>query len=146
MVRSAAGLLAALLLAGSAFAQPDPLSPEGIVLGVEARRYRAMIEPDVAILEEILADDLRFTHASGSVESKYEFIASLESGNLDYESIETRDVLVRIYEKAAVVTGAAKLAVVSLGQRRSVDLLYTAVYVRGEKGWRLVSYQSTQRP
>ena len=138
--------LLVVFLAAPAGAQPDPLSPEAEVLAAQQRRYQAMIDVDVAALEALLADDLRFTHADGKVESKYEFIASLESRNLDYQAIEESDTRVRIHGPAAVVTGETRTRLVVGGERRRVHLLFTAVYVRGEGGWRLVVYQSTEHP
>ena len=134
--------------AGAVFAQDvDPSSPEGVVIAAEARRYKAMIEADVGGLERILADELRYVHASGNVETKYQLIASLESGNLDYQAIEPSDVVVRIHGDTAVVTGFADFRLEVRGTRSSARLLYTAVYKRIQGGaWRLWVYQSTRHP
>ena len=140
-------LVALTAVAVAARAQTDPLSPEGEVMVVEERRTQAMVDADVPALESLLADQLRFTHANGNVESKYQVIAALESKNLDYQSIETSGVVVRVYGSAAVVAGTAKVRLVELGERRRVDLVYTAVYARSEEGdWQLVAYQSTRSP
>ncbi|MDH3684628.1 MAG: nuclear transport factor 2 family protein [Myxococcales bacterium] len=142
------GLLWAIFLGaapGSA-QEPDPSSPEGALLAVEARRYKAMIEAEVTGLEKLLADDLRYTHANGSVETKYQLIASLEAGNLDYQAIGTRDVTVRIVGDVGVVTGVAELRLAVRGIRSWAHLLYTAVYVKRERGWQLWVYQSTRHP
>jgi hypothetical protein len=125
---------------------PDPSSPEGAVLAAETRRYKAMIDADVAELERLLAVDLRYTHANGSVETKYQLIASLESGNLDYQTIESSDVTVRVVGDAAVVTGIAALRVVERGAPNGARLLYTAAYVKREGVWQLWVYQSTRHP
>lgn len=140
-------LCAMVLCAGSVSAQdPDPSSPEGVVLAAEARRYKAMIEADVAGLEKLLADDLRYTHANGSVETKYQLIASLEAGNLDYQAIGTREVTVRVVGDLAVITGVAELRLAVRGVRSWAHLLYTAAYRKREGSWQLWVYQSTRHP
>ncbi|MGI9431241.1 MAG: nuclear transport factor 2 family protein [Myxococcota bacterium] len=142
------GLLWAIFLGAvpGAAQEPDPSSPEGALLAIEARRYKAMIEANVPSLEKLLADDLRFTHANGSVETKYQFIASLEAGNLDYQAIGTRDVTVRIVGDVGVITGVAEVRLGIRGARSWAHLLYTAVYVKRERGWQLWVYQSTRHP
>jgi hypothetical protein len=139
-------LLIASLLGAAAVAQPDPLSPEAEVRAVEQKRYRAMIDGDVETLESVLADELRYVHANGSVDSKYEFIASLDSGNLDYEAIDVDDQHVNVYGQAAVVSGTSRVRLLAGGAQRRARLIFTAVYVRGDSGWRLVAYQSTESP
>ena len=144
---AAGTLFATALWAVSAVAQtPDPSSPEGAVLAAEARRYKATVDADVKVLEEMLADDLRYTHANGSVEGKYQFIASLESGNLDYQAIATRDVSARVVGDAAVITGIADLRLVVRGAPTKAALLYTAAYVKRDGAWLLWVYQSTRHP
>jgi Domain of unknown function (DUF4440) len=141
--------LAWLALAPSVRAEQAPLppGPEGDLLRLEERRYRAMVDVDVAALQEILGDELRFTHANGSVDTKYVLIASLESGRLDYVSARSRDPAVRVYGDAAVVVGTGVLEVrVSSGPIMKLKNLFTAVYAKRDGAWRLVAYQSTKAP
>jgi hypothetical protein len=146
LAKSCLSCVVALLAAAASAQPPDPSSREGAVLAAEGRRYKAMIAVAVDALEPLLADELRFTHANGNVEAKYEFIASLESGNLDYQAIETSEVAVRVLGEAAIVTGVADLQLVARGNRSRVRLLYTAVYVERDGAWRLLVYQSTRHP
>ena len=80
------------------------------------------------------------------MEAKYQFIASLESGNLDYQAIDTRDVTARVLGDVAVVTGIADLRLVVRGAAARAALLYTAAYVKRDGAWRLWVYQSTRHP
>ena len=120
--------------AAEATAAADPIEQ---VRQVEARRYDAMARNDLAALGDLLADDLTYTHSQGVVNTKAQMLASLESGALRYRSVTTDDVQIRVYGDAAVVTGAAVLAVTAGGHDVSVPVRFIAVYARQDGRWRL---------
>ena len=60
---------------------------ENEVLETQARRFRTMIGVDLEALESILSDDLTYTHTSGRMETKEEFVSSLVSQSIIYQSI-----------------------------------------------------------
>jgi ketosteroid isomerase-like protein len=127
--------------------EPLPPGPEGEVLRAEERRLAAVVGADAAALQEILDDELRFTHSTGQVDTKYVYIASLESGRLDYLEARARDVTARVYGDAGVLTGTTVLRLrVGGGEPQKAKLLYTAVYAKRDGAWRLVAYQSTRQP
>jgi hypothetical protein len=146
--RVACVLLLPLALAHAAGAlepgKPLPPGPEGEILAAEALRQRALVDADLAALRELCGDELRFTHASGVVETKYVLLAALESGRLDYLAIKTSDEIVHVYGDAGVLTGNAIVHVKTAdGSRRTIPNVYTAVYAKRDGAWRLVAYQST---
>src|SRR3954447_5830914 len=53
---------------------PMNSNPVDQALQSEDRRFAAMANSDIEVLEEVLADDLHYTHANGMVEDKAEFI------------------------------------------------------------------------
>jgi hypothetical protein len=147
--RHACLLLLPFLVAGAASAidpaKPFPEGPEGEILAAEAERQRAFVDADLAALGELCGEELRFTHASGTVQTKYRLIAALESKRLDYVAIRTSGEAVHVYGEAGVLTGDAKVSIqLPGGERRTIDNVYTAVYVKREGAWRLVAYQSTE--
>ncbi len=112
----------------------------------EIRRFEAMVRGDVAALDDILSEDLTYTHATGVFESKGEFIAKLKSGQTKYESFAPEDVLVRIYGTTGVVTGAARVKVQAKGEHLSFQLRFTDVYVKKGDRWQMVAWQATRLP
>ena len=112
----------------------------------ETRRFEAMVRADLATLDEILADDLTYTHASGAHESKAQFIANLKSGQVKYESLTPEDTHIRLYGSAGVVTGMARVTVQVGGERKSFRLRYTDVYVKADGRWRMIAWQATRLP
>ncbi|HZP25527.1 MAG TPA: nuclear transport factor 2 family protein [Dehalococcoidia bacterium] len=111
---------------------------------IESRKFAAMVNREFAELEHILADDLTYTHSIGQLENKAEYLATLRSGNLVYQAIETEELNVRVYGDASVVTGRAKMRVGSGDQSTNLLIRFTDVYVKREGRWQLVAWQATR--
>lgn len=103
-----------------------------------------MTQADTAALERILAYDLTYTHSSGHEDSRSSLIESLKTGALKYLSIDTDEVQVRVYGKAAVVTGTCRMKVDSQGQEFNLRLRFTDIYVKRNSRWQMVAWQSTR--
>lgn len=133
-------LLCTALLPALAAAQ----AAEEEVRAADARRFEAMVRRDREALDRLLADDLIYTHSTGQVETKTQFLASIASGGLVYRSIQPREVQVRLLGDVAVLTGRAELGV--RAQERDMDLAvrFTSVYVRRDGVWRMAAWQSTR--
>ena len=110
----------------------------------ESRRFEAMVRGDMAALEEILSDDLTYTHASGAHESKTQFLTHLKSSQVKYQSFSPEDMLVRVYGTTGVVTGGAYVEVLVRGERNSFRLRFTDVYVKKDDRWQMVAWQATR--
>ena len=143
-----AGLIALAIAAFGLVAVADEVAGgniEASVLEVQADRFRAMTEVDIAALDAILADDLVYTHTTGRSETKGEFLASIQ-GMVKYRSIAPKESQVRIYGDIAVVNGESAMHV-SAGERQIfMDILFIEVYHRNDGDWQLVSWQSTRIP
>ena len=116
------------------------------IIALENRRFEAMTNQDAQALDEILADDLSYTHSTARVETKAEFISSSTSGRNKYRSIERDDVTVRQYGDTAVVTGHARIHVNSNGQDVKFQVRFLDVYAKRDNVWRMVAWQSTRLP
>jgi hypothetical protein len=116
------------------------------IIKMEDRRLKAMTQTDTAALDQILADDLTYTHSSGMLETKAQFIDSLKSGRVKYESVECDEVKVRDYGATAVVTGFANFKVQSGGRGTSFRVRFTDIYVNRGDLWQMVAWQSTRLP
>jgi ketosteroid isomerase-like protein len=112
----------------------------------EARRFEAIVRGDAAALDDILSDDLSYTHATGVHETKAEFLAKLKAAQLKYESFAPEDVRVRIYGTTGVVTGVARVKVQVKGEPLSFPLRFTDVYVKQGGRWQMVAWQATRLP
>lgn len=114
------------------------------ILAADARRFAAMIQGDLAALEDLLAEDLTYTHSNGQVETRTQFLESLRSGKLRYLAAMPSDVNVRVYGDTAVVTGRVEMKVSSQGQEPTVTARFTEVWVKRGGAWKLAAWQSTR--
>ncbi|MGO9271903.1 MAG: nuclear transport factor 2 family protein [Terriglobia bacterium] len=136
-------MLPAMLAQAVPHSKPaDMPSVESEVKSLEARRFQALVEADVPALENLLSDDLVYTHASGLRQNKAEFLASIRSGEIQYHSFTPQDVKVRLYGSTAVVTGHASVMARTKGQEVSSELLYLEAFVKQDGRWQLVAWQS----
>ena len=119
-------------------------APEVAVKAAELQRFEAATKNDLDTLGKLLADDLTYTHSTGVLETKAQFIGSLKAGKLKFKKIEPADVQVRVYGKTALINGTAKLAVVSDGHPKDVNIRFTDVWVSRAGQWQMVAWQSTK--
>jgi len=125
-------------------AAADDITTEQSALDFQTARFNAMVDADVERLEEFLADDLTYTHTTGWIETKSEFLSTVESGSIDYMAVIPREVKVRIYGDIAVITGLSRMQG-TVGDR-AVDftIRFTDVSRRLGYSWQLVAWQSTK--
>lgn len=116
------------------------------VLEVERQRVDALIRDDHAALEQILANDLTCIHASGTIETKAEFLESLTSGRLKYKTPGSSTTHVRVYGDTAILTGNTQVHSVSIGVDDRSKLRFTLVYVKRDSLWQLAAWHSTRLP
>lgn len=136
-------VLVVVLSSASVFAQ-DKAAQEAIE--TEKKRVQYLIRDDLVSLAGILADDLTYTHSSGVLDTKDQFLASLRSGEVKYEMIEHESINARTYGDTAVLTGRSKVKVKVKGQDLNMQLRFTLVYVKREGGWQMAAWQSTRLP
>lgn len=133
MRRGALALVACLGLACASVSPPAD---------VDAPRREALVEGDVAALEVLLADGMRYGHANGEVQTKQELIAALASGRIDYRAIRLEAGETHEVAGALVVTGRQTVEVTAEGRAVTSHSAFSAVYARDAGRWRLVAYQS----
>jgi len=66
---------------------------------------QAAVKQDAAGLQRYMADDLQYAHAGGQTQNKEQYIAAVTKGPAHYESFTFSDVKIKLYGKAAVLTG-----------------------------------------
>ena len=116
------------------------------VVATQAARFQAMLNADVATINDILADDLVYAHTTGKIVTKASLVENIGSGAVDYQKMELTDSNVRIFGDVAVITGSANMQV-NVGDRiNRLSIRFIEVYVAKDSHWQLVSWQSTRVP
>jgi hypothetical protein len=118
------------------------------VLAAEDARFAAMTGANVSELRSWLADDLRYVHSTGKVESREQFLASIAGGARRYLEITPLErQVVMLGHESALVHGHGRIVVMSGGNRLDMEIRYFAIYGLGGDGhWRLRAWQSLRLP
>lgn len=136
------GVLAAV--PGRAQVAPDAVRAE--LLALESRWDSAVVRKDIAVLEQILAPSFVFIDAAGTVSSRSEMLAGLQTPDLVIDPFETRDVQVRLYGSTAILTGWYEQTGRFQGRAYRTRSRYTDVYVREAGRWVAVTAHASTLP
>jgi hypothetical protein len=122
------------------------MSSEKEILGLEDKRFGAMIARDFAALDKLVHDQLLYTHSSGVTDSKASWLESMKSGKVKYKSVNCSERKVRFFGDVALMNGRAAIEVEIGGQPKSLRLLFLNAWTRTPKGWQFVAWQSCPQP
>lgn len=117
-----------------------------MVIELDHKRMAAMGQQDIATLNELLADDLVYTHSSARLDTKRSLIEAMQTGKTVYTEVTPSDVKAQECGDAVVLTGAARISVKSGTGTNSFRVRFTDVYARRDGRWQMVVWQSTRLP
>jgi ketosteroid isomerase-like protein len=106
----------------------------------------AVKKNDIAGVSNFLADDLVYTHSTGIVEGKQEYLAKLKAGDQKYTGIEFINPKIRTYGDTAVINTQARMTGATKGVPFDNTLFLMHVWVRQGGNWKLVAHQTTRKP
>ena len=135
-------LMAAIALLVSA--QNDKNSVTQTLLQIEHDWSEADTHKDAAALNRILADDWMGIDFEGTLLTKPQALAGIDSGSGSLESTVLGDMKVRIYGTTAIVTVTDTEKSEYHGKDSSGKYLWTDVFVLRDGRWQAVSSQSTR--
>ena len=117
-----------------------------IVIELDRKRMTAMAEQDYATLNDVIADDLVYTHSSARLDTKASLIGNMKSGSTVYTSVVPSDVKAQDLGDTVVLTGSCRIGVNAGGRPNNFGVRFTDVYARRGGGWQMVAWQSTRLP
>ena len=117
-----------------------------MVIELDKKRMTAMAQKDIASLNELIADDLIYTHSSARLDTKQSLIGNMESGSTVYTSVVPSDVKAQDLGDTVVLTGSCRIGVNSGGRANSFGVRFTDVYAKRGGRWQMVTWQSTRLP
>ena len=117
-----------------------------MIIELDKKRMTAMAQKDIATLNELIADDLVYTHSTARLDTKQSLIGNMESGSTVYTSVVPSDVKAQDLGDAVVLTGSCRIGVNAGGRPNSFGVRFTDVYAKRGGRWQMVSWQSTRLP
>ncbi|WP_433496634.1 nuclear transport factor 2 family protein [Sphaerimonospora sp. CA-214678] len=112
------------------------------VLDLDARRWNALVENDIDLLDELFADDLSYVHSNGMRDSKESYLGALREGVFRYLDVDVPAVEERRFGDTAVITGDAVATTRSAAGELVISIRYTAVWSLLDGKWRFVAWHS----
>lgn len=139
-------LIFSLPLAMPAQKTKDEPATEKYVLRLHENKFRWMVNKKLDSLNAILDERVVYVHSNGWTENKKEIIEDLRSGKLVMNSVTVAEARARVYKGVVIINGKGNFNVLVDGKAVDINLVYTEVYVRREKGWLLVSRHANRLP
>ena len=131
-------VLSLLLVIASALLAAEPAD---LVREAATGWTQAAVKQDAVGRKRFLADDLQYAHAGGQQQTKDQYIAAVTNGPSRYESFTFSDLKIKVYGKAAVLTGFVdvKMAGQDVFRVRTLQ-----VYTETDGKWQMAAHQSTR--
>jgi ketosteroid isomerase-like protein len=117
-----------------------------MIIDLDKKRMEATVKKDVAALNELIADDLVYTHSSARQDTKKSLIDAMVSGQTVYTGLVPSEVKAQDCGDAVVLTGICRISVMSGGKPNNFGVRFTDVYAKRGGKWQMVVWQSTKLP
>ncbi len=114
------------------------------ILAAEQARCAAMLAADLAALDDLLDPGLCFSHATGAVDDKAQYLAKMAAGRIEYLSIDwSEERVIELSADSALLTGRMTSSVRVEGTEKVLDNRVLAAWLRTGGTWRIIAFQST---
>lgn len=135
IISSAIAAIAATLLSARTVMESNP---EAEIVAREDALLRAITTNDVALLDDLLHDDLLFNGPDGQTGTKAQDLANYRSGGIQLRRAESSDRLVSVIGDDVVVAVTVTLEGSYLGVRADGRYRYLRVWKRFGGSWRVI--------
>ena len=142
-------MTSAIVAALFAFVPCSALAQSGdaaVVKALELKRFQAMEKNDLSALDELLADDLIYTHSSGQPDTKAQFVEALRTGKTRYVKIAPADTIVTTFGDTSLIRGRAHLMIENQSGKSEFTISYLDVWLKRGGKWQMVAWQSARLP
>jgi len=111
---------------------------------IQHQLVHAWVTRDRSILDRLLAPEWMVTHADGRLSSRQEILRDFDTGSNRLLAGEIDDILVRLFDGCAVVTGRTHARGEYKGHPYNVTLRFTDTFLRRTQGWQAVASHATR--
>lgn len=112
---------------------------------VNRRIEDAVVSKDFASLSALYADDFVFTHGTGLVQTKGQWLDSLRSNETRFLSRQLDSTSIELHAEIALVTGRLFVCRQSETGETRYGLQYIRVYSMKTGLWQLISHRTTSQ-
>ena len=116
------------------------------VIELDKKRMSAMTQKDIATLNDLISNDLVYTHSSARLDTKQSLIGAMEAGKTVYTAVVPSDVKAQDCGDTVILTGNARISVNSGGNAMNFGVRFTDVWANKGGQWQMVAWQSTRTP
>ncbi|MCZ2499226.1 DUF4440 domain-containing protein [Xylophilus sp. Kf1] len=137
-------LSCAIALSACSMMPPAPAGTGESAAAAAEKLRLAMVDPDRAALDALVADDLSYGHSGGRIDTKASFIADLLNGNSDFVSIAITDQTVKVVRDIALVRHTLTAQTNDSGKPGNVTIKILQVWQQQNGQWRLLARQAVR--
>ena len=117
------------------------------ISALEARRYQAMTDADIATLDGLFSVDLVYTHSDATSDSKQSYLDRVAAGFFRYGPMTHPEHSIVVRGDCALVFHDMRGEVLVNGAtKRALNSRSLAVWVREDGNWALLAFQPTKYP
>jgi len=109
---------------------------------VNERIEEAVVSKDLASLDALYADDLMFTHGTGLVQTKRQWLDALRSDETRFLTRQLDSTSIELHAEIAIVTGRLLVCRQSEAGEARYGLQYVRVYSMKTGSWQLISHRT----
>lgn len=113
---------------------------------LENKRYDAMLNADIHVLDDLLHEDLIYSHSTGGLDTKEIYLNALRDRVSIYKTVKRDDQTVRIKGDIGLVFNHVQIHAEHKGSDLRLDNRLLAVWSRDKGIWRLLAIQSGAIP
>lgn len=113
---------------------------------LEDRRYAAMVSGDLDTLDDLLSEEVIYTHSDASVDTKPSYLEMLRTGTLVYDALQHTTDAVLARPGVAIVSGTMSGSIHMRGTAKTLNSRVAAVWIAEDSRWRLAAFQPTPIP
>jgi Domain of unknown function (DUF4440) len=131
--------------AAPVFAQSNDGSKDeqAVTAAVESLR-KALIDPDKATLDALVADELTYGHSSGTIQDKAAFEEALLNKTSDFVTIDLTQQIIKIVGNTAWVRHIFSATTNDGGKPGTAHLSVLLVWLKQKGQWRLFARQAVK--
>ena len=116
-----------------------------VVIALNCAIEKAVVAKDFPLLTSAYAEEFVFTHGTGLVQSKNEWLESLREPSSRFVSREPEQTSVEFQDHSAIVSGSILIHRESANGNSKYGIRYVRVFSDVTGAWQLVSHKTTEQ-